>query len=114
MGSNKNWKAGGSRTENPDVAEGLGDKSACGDRQPPDDLYLSLRGLSGYAGLSVRKLRDYLVDPGRPLPHYRIGGKLLVRRSEYDAWARAFQVTANERLEDIVDDVVGRLGDGNS
>src|SRR3989441_6805490 len=42
------------------------------------DPFLSLRALAGYAGLSVRTLREYLDQPTRPLPHYRVGGKILV------------------------------------
>lgn len=51
------------------------------------DPFLSLKALAGYSGLSVRKLRQHLEDPAHPLPCYRIGGKIVVRRSEYDAWA---------------------------
>ena len=57
----------------------------------PLDPYLDLRALAGYAGLSVRKLRDLLGDLDRPLPHYRIGGKILVRRSEFDDWIAAYR-----------------------
>ena len=49
-----------------------------------DDRYLSLRSLATYAGLSIRTLRGYLGRRHAPLPHYRIGGKILVRRSEFD------------------------------
>ncbi len=55
-----------------------------------DDAYLPLRALARYAGLSVRTLRSYLVHGSSPLPHYRIGGRVLVRRSEFDAWAARF------------------------
>jgi hypothetical protein len=57
----------------------------------PADAYLSLRALSSYAGLSVRWLRRSLTDVPSPLPHYRVGGKLLVRRSEFDAWMTQFR-----------------------
>jgi hypothetical protein len=59
----------------------------------PSDPYLPLTVLSRYSGLSVRRLRDYLHDPTRPLPHYRIGGKIVVRRSDFDMWASQFRVT---------------------
>ncbi len=52
----------------------------------PLDPFLSLLALASYSGLSRRKLRDCLTDPAHPLPCYRIGGKIVVRRSEYDAW----------------------------
>ena len=71
--------------------------------------YLSLRDLSVYSGLSIRKLRDCLIDPERPLPHYRIGGKLLVRRSEYDEWSAGFRVNTSSSLGKIVDDVMDGL-----
>jgi Helix-turn-helix domain len=66
------------------------------------DPYLPLKALSGYCGMSVRKLRDFLDDPVRPLPCYRIGGKLLVRRSEFDAWIAAFRKRRSEDLDRIV------------
>lgn len=50
------------------------------------DPWLSLRALSGYSGLSIRTVRYHLTDPSQPIPSYRVGGKLLVRRSEFDAW----------------------------
>lgn len=58
----------------------------------PDDAYLSLKMLARYSGLSVRTLRSHLTNGHRPLPSYRIGGKVLVRQSEFDAWATQFRV----------------------
>ena len=56
------------------------------------DGYVSVRTLASYAGLSVRTLRSYLVHPSMPLPHYRIGGKILVRPMEFDSWMLKFKV----------------------
>ncbi|MCZ6484420.1 MAG: helix-turn-helix domain-containing protein [Acidobacteria bacterium] len=50
------------------------------------DPYLSLKALSAYSGMSVRSLRKVLADSAHPLPYYRVGGKTLVRRSEFDSW----------------------------
>ena len=36
--------------------------------------------LAAYAGLSVRTLRARLVHLSTPLPHYRVGGKILTRK----------------------------------
>ncbi len=71
--------------------------------------YLSLKGLAGYPGLSVRTLRGYLTHTAHPLPHYRVGGKLLVKRSEFDDWMRGFRTTAPPRLDSIVADVLRSL-----
>lgn len=68
--------------------------------------YLSLKQLASYSGLSVRTLRGYLTNTVRPLPHYRIGGRVLVKAAEYDEWARSFKVETSSVLREIVDDVL--------
>ena len=70
------------------------------------DPFLSLKALAGYAGLSVRTLREYLDHPTRPLPHYRVGGKILVRRSEFDAWIAAHRRVGRADVAGIVNDVL--------
>ncbi len=50
------------------------------------DPYLSLKALACYSALSRRTLQKHLSDPYDPIPSYRVGGKVLVRRSEFDAW----------------------------
>jgi hypothetical protein len=58
----------------------------------PLDPFLSLRALAGYSGLSVRTLRAYLdLPPHAALPCYRVGGKILVRRSAFDAWIEQYR-----------------------
>jgi hypothetical protein len=79
------------------------------------DPYLSLTALTGYSGIGVRKLRDYLVDPGHPLPHYRVGGtagKIVVRRSEFDSWIAKYRAAAGRAdvaaiVDEILHDVQG-------
>ena len=74
-----------------------------------EPVYLPLTALAAYSGLSVRTLRDYLTHPSRPLPHYRIGGKILVRRSDFDAWAASFRTVEPERVSALVADVLEGL-----
>ena len=71
--------------------------------------YLSLRVLSTYSNLSIRTLRGYLSHPARPLPHYRVGGKVLVRRAEFDAWVTGFREESAPQVDAIVDAVIGEL-----
>jgi len=52
----------------------------------PEDGYLDLRRLSRYASISVRRLRDLIKDPAQPLPVFRVGAKILVKRSDFDGW----------------------------
>ena len=73
------------------------------------DPFLGLKALAAYSGLGIRKLRDYLTDPGHPLPHYRIGGKILVRRSEYDAWAVHYRQVGQPEVDRLVSDILKNL-----
>ena len=75
----------------------------------PLDPFLALKALAAYSGLSVRKLRYHLEDPGHPLPCYRIGSKIVVRRSEYDAWATRYRQVGQASVDRIVTDVLRKL-----
>ena len=73
------------------------------------DPFLSLKALAGYSGLGVRTLRGYLRDITHPLPCYRVGGKILVRRSEFDTWiARHRQVGCGD-VDRLVADALKNL-----
>lgn len=87
------------------VARTLLPRESCA--HDPGDPYLSLRDLSAYSGISVRKLRTHLRDPIHPLPCFRIGGgKLLVRRSDFDAWMTQFRLDPTD-VDTIVSEVLG-------
>lgn len=63
------------------------------------DPFLPLRAVAAYAGLSVRTLRQYLeLPPDQALPCYRVGGKILIRRSEFDAWIARFHSRGRPEL----------------
>jgi hypothetical protein len=73
------------------------------------DPLLSLRALANYSCVSVRKLREYLEDSANPLPHYRLGGKILARRSEFDTWMATFRQVGQANVPRIVDSVMRGL-----
>ena len=75
----------------------------------PLDPFLSLRALAAYSGLGARKLRDYLTDPVHPLPCYRVGGKILVRRSEFDAWIARYRQLGRPDVDRLVADALSGL-----
>ncbi len=75
----------------------------------PLDPYLGLRALASYSGCSVRWLRERLADPAHPLSCYRVGGKLLVRVSEFDAWMAAQREQREPRLRQTVAAMLERL-----
>ena len=77
-----------------------------------EDGYLTLKGLHEYSSLSVRTLQRACVDPIHPLPHFKLPNKILVRKSDFDAWVQRFKVDATprrQRLDVIVDDVLASL-----
>ena len=54
-----------------------------------DDRYLRLSELARYTSLSVRQLQRFIADRKHPLPTHRFAGRtVLVKRSEFDQWAR--------------------------
>jgi hypothetical protein len=65
------------------------------------DGYLSLEALSSYASISVRQIRNLIADPVRPLPCYRIGRRVTVRKSDYDAWASAYRRVGMDVMDQI-------------
>jgi hypothetical protein len=73
---------------------------------PHEDAYLPVKPLAIYSGLSVRTLRSYFNHPTRPLPFYRVGGKILVRRSEFNAWVQQFRKVQNAaEFDSVVGDI---------
>ena len=71
------------------------------------DRYFDLRRLADYSCLSVRTLRALLHLPVDPLPAFRVEGKILVRKSQFDAWLarRKYKSTAEE-VSKLFDKVV--------
>jgi predicted DNA-binding transcriptional regulator AlpA len=69
------------------------------------DPFLSLKALAAYSGLSVRTLRGRLVDSIAPLPYYKIGGKIVVRRSDYDQWVARYRHVGLPEVNRLVDEV---------
>jgi len=67
--------------------------------------YLNLKALAHYSSCSVRWLRARLTDPVAPLPCYRVGGKLLVKLEEFDAWMIHYRATARTDLEQLIEDL---------
>jgi len=71
------------------------------------DPYLSLRALAVYSACSVRWLRSQLTEPHHPLPCYRLpGGKILVRRSDFDGWLARYRQVGHPDVERIVNEVL--------
>ena len=61
--------------------------------------WLDLRQLTQYAAISERTLRGWLHRPNDPLPAVRVEGKILVRRSEFDAWLERHRIQPDAAID---------------
>jgi hypothetical protein len=71
------------------------------------DQYFDLKGLSVYAAMGVPTLREYIRSEG--LPCFKVKGKLLVKRSEFDRWLERYRVNQAQDLDSIVDGALNDL-----
>ena len=75
--------------------------------------WLDLRGLTMYAAVSERTIREWLHRSLNPLPAVRVGTKILIRRSTFDAWLErhplipASSIDVNETVNEILADMAG-------
>jgi hypothetical protein len=73
------------------------------------DRFLDLRGLSEYSSLGIPTLRDYIRSDA--LPCFKVKGKLLIKKSEFDAWLERFRVNRSKDLNAICDTILKNLKD---
>jgi Helix-turn-helix domain len=74
--------------------------------QAMDNIY-DLKGLSAYCSLGVPTLRDHIKS--EDLPCFKVKGKILVRRSEFDAWLEGYRVNKKQEINTIVDDIMAGI-----
>ena len=71
------------------------------------DQYFDLKGLSAYASTGVSTLRDYIKAKG--LPCFKLSGKVLIKRSEFDTWLEGFRVNKARDLSKLASDIMADL-----
>jgi excisionase family DNA binding protein len=72
------------------------------------DQYFDLRGLSAYSSLAVPTLRDY-IRAGH-LPCFKVKGKILVKRSEFDQWLeRRHRYSKTDDLKRLANEALSSL-----
>ena len=69
---------------------------------------LGKRGAATYLGISVSFLERLMRDKG--VPHFRVGCKLLFRRSELDSWLEGYRVNSEiQDIKQIADEAVRKV-----
>jgi excisionase family DNA binding protein len=64
--------------------------------------------------VSERTIRSWIRSPVNPLPAVKVRGKVLVRKSDFDAFLQRFRIRPPEEIDidSIVRDVLKGEGDG--
>lgn len=70
-----------------------------------------MRALTEYACISERTIRSWLHLEIDPLPYYRVGGKILVNRREFDLWLKRHRAkpAQDANIGALVDEIVGAI-----
>ena len=71
------------------------------------DGYFDLPGLARYCSLKVPTLRDHIRSGN--LPCFKVKGKILIKKSEFDHWLEAFRINKKKELDRLVDGVMDSL-----
>jgi excisionase family DNA binding protein len=75
--------------------------------------WMDLKGLTHYASVSERTLREWIHRAINPLPAVRVGTKILVRKTVFDQWLEAHPLVPAESVDvsgiagEILADLVG-------
>ena len=72
------------------------------------DRFMSKREAASYTSLSIRNLESRLDE----IPHYRVGRKILFKKSELDHWMESHREGGSHDLDKIADDAVKTLREG--
>ncbi len=67
------------------------------------DRYFDLKGLSDFSSLGVSTIRGYITAG---LPCYKVKGKVLIKRSEFEGWMCKFRINEAQNLKEIAEEAV--------
>ena len=70
------------------------------------DGYFDVKGLNRYSSLGCSTIRSYLK---RGLPHFKVKGKILIKRSDFDKWMEKYRVNKQQDLRRLVDETMEQL-----
>ena len=68
--------------------------------------WMSLKSVASYADVSERTLREWMHSPDNPLPYSQRGGKILIKRVQFDEWMNRQTVQATRiNVDSIVNEI---------
>jgi len=73
------------------------------------DHYMGTSETCWYTGISRRNIEQRLDE----IPHYRLGRKLLIKKSELDQWLQRYQENPKDLdVQELADEAVAALENG--
>ncbi|HZL67839.1 MAG TPA: helix-turn-helix domain-containing protein [Candidatus Limnocylindrales bacterium] len=83
----------------------------CNSRKSLEMEWLDLHALTKYAAVSERTIREWIHLSHNALPAVQVGKKLLVRRSDFDAWLEnhRFRPIESINVTGIVNELLSEL-----
>ncbi len=69
------------------------------------DRYMNKRAAAAYTSLSTRNLEARLPE----IPHYRVGKKILFKKSKIDKWMETYREGGTQNLDRIADEAIESL-----
>jgi len=73
--------------------------------------YLTIKSAANYLSMSERTVHTLLKDWVDPIPHFRRGRLIRIKRSDLDEWMRRHLEADNSEINNIVDGIL--KGKGN-
>ena len=71
------------------------------------DFYFDLKGLKTYSSMRVPTLREHIKTGD--LPAFKVKGKILVKKSEFDSWLEGYRINRNRDLDSIANEAIKAL-----
>lgn len=68
--------------------------------------WLDIKAVTEYASISDRTIRTWIHSSANPLPAVQVGGKVLVRRRDLDAWLESHRIMSSNEVGNIVEELV--------
>ncbi|MDA3895502.1 MAG: hypothetical protein PF482_05070 [Desulfobacteraceae bacterium] len=56
------------------------------------DVFIDAKTCAEWSSLSLRTIRELLKDPENAIPHYKIGGRVLIAWPEFKRWMDGYKV----------------------
>jgi len=69
------------------------------------DRYMGKKAAAAYTSLSTRNLEARLPE----IPHFRVGKKILFKKSELDRWMETYREGGSHNLDRIADEAIESL-----